>query len=142
MIRGGIRFPENPRLRSEGPSPDKGSSLLTPVETRMATDQFYVRIRGKVTGPFRLDQLRSLCNRGQLGRFHEISEDRRAWVGAGSLAGLFPAPHGEPAAKGDGEQSVHPPDQSEAWFFIDSEGNQQGPVLRTELASSWKGGSL
>lgn len=44
----------------------------------MATT-YYVRIRGKVTGPFSLEQLRSLHKRGQFTSFHEVSNNRANW---------------------------------------------------------------
>ena len=61
----------------------------------MSVDEhkWYVRIRGKTLGPFSWPQLEAMRNRGQLSRFHELSQDRREWIGAGSLADLF-APEG------------------------------------------------
>src|SRR5262245_38442438 len=51
---------------------------------------WYVRVRGRVRGPLTWAQRHSLRDRGQLARFHEVSQDRQTWVGADSLAGLFP----------------------------------------------------
>src|SRR5438132_85395 len=55
-----------------------------------ASSGWYVRARGRVLGPLSWAQLQSLRDRGQLARFHEVSQDRQNWVGADSLAQLFP----------------------------------------------------
>src|SRR4051812_10864264 len=55
-----------------------------------ASGGWYVRARGRVLGPLAWAQLQSLRDRGQLARFHEVSQDRQSWVGADSLAQLFP----------------------------------------------------
>jgi hypothetical protein len=61
----------------------------------MAVDEtkWYTRAKGKVLGPFSWSQLEAMRNRGQLSRFHELSQDRRDWISAGSLVDLF-APGG------------------------------------------------
>lgn len=43
------------------------------------SDHYYVRIRGRVAGPYDLSQLKDLKDRGQLSPIHEVSEDRVAW---------------------------------------------------------------
>jgi hypothetical protein len=57
----------------------------------------YIRSRGKILGPFSVEQLQLLRDRGQLHRFHEVSEDRLTWVTAASLSDLFP-PEAPPPA--------------------------------------------
>src|SRR5260370_32806690 len=52
--------------------------------------QLYVRVRGKVTGPVGFQQLKSLRDRGQFRRCHEISDDRERWVCASTISELFP----------------------------------------------------
>jgi hypothetical protein len=106
----------------------------------MGEQQLYIRVRGKVTGPFGMAQLKSLRNRGQLGGFHEISEDRRTWVAASTLEQLFPpesqgpdAPHSRAVAGPSG--AGEPPQQSTDWYYIDSEGRQKGPVSQRRLRS-------
>ena len=51
---------------------------------------WYVRARGRILGPFNWAQLESLRDRGQLARFHEVSQDRQTWMGAAGLSELFP----------------------------------------------------
>ena len=40
----------------------------------------YIRVLGRVKGPFEWEKLRILVKRGQLSRIHEVSVDGQAWV--------------------------------------------------------------
>lgn len=104
----------------------------------MNDTKWYVRVRGKVMGPFDLQQLRSLRARGRFGRFHEVSADRKTWQPASTLTELFSAPT---AATAPSEQQDSGPveDESEAplieihdevpdtWYY-NKDGNTVGPV--------------
>jgi S1-C subfamily serine protease len=91
----------------------------------------------QLMGPFSLDQLRALKDRGRLQPFHSISTDGRTWQPASTLTELFPPePQAQVAAHGAGQApsplpSVSPP--SESWYYMDSQGNQVGPVSQTKL---------
>lgn len=50
----------------------------------------FIRFRGRVQGPFGLEQLLALNKRGQFGRAHEISVDRMNWSSAAALESVFP----------------------------------------------------
>ena len=52
-------------------------------------DQLYVRIRGRVQGPFDTEKLRALVRRGQLSRMHEVSNDGNDWKQASEYSELF-----------------------------------------------------
>ena len=69
----------------------------------MPEAQFFVRMRGKITGPFGIEGLRRLLRQGMLSRIHEISADRTTWAPAGEYEELFPAPVAavEPDTKSD-----------------------------------------
>ncbi|MGA2253380.1 MAG: DUF4339 domain-containing protein [Thermoguttaceae bacterium] len=54
----------------------------------MDTD-LYLRVRGRVLGPYGLEKLQTLVRRGQLSRMHEVSTDGTHWVQASSYAELF-----------------------------------------------------
>src|SRR5229473_3028418 len=105
--------------------------------------QLYVRVRGKVTGPFGLQQLKSLRDRGQFRRFHEVSEDRRSWAPASSIQELFPENVKRTEEKPDerfsdaqtarvtrqaGDKTAK--EEAEQWYYVDGEGNETGPVSR------------
>jgi hypothetical protein len=55
-------------------------------------DQYYIRSRGKVQGPFTVDKLRQLASQGRFARHFEVSADGNSWSLAGNLPGLFPTP--------------------------------------------------
>lgn len=55
-----------------------------------AGQNFYVRERGRVTGPFTLGELQSMVRLRQLMRFHDLSQDGRNWSPAGNLKQIFP----------------------------------------------------
>src|SRR5438067_11259997 len=56
----------------------------------MVMDSWYVRVRGRILGPFGFAQLQEMRDRGQLQAFFEVSTDSKAWQSAGSIDGLFP----------------------------------------------------
>jgi hypothetical protein len=56
----------------------------------MATRSFFIRVRGKVTGPFDIEQLRSFRARGTLRATHDVSEDNQYWFQASTLEEVFP----------------------------------------------------
>jgi hypothetical protein len=121
----------------------------------MAEKTYYVRIRGKVMGPFGLQKLRSLRDRGQLGRFHELSQDRQQWQAASLVAELFPEeitagtgpdqPYGlavSPAELPAGPASQPASPSPEVWFFVNADDKQEGPVTQERLTSMWRDGLL
>jgi hypothetical protein len=114
----------------------------------MPEKRFFVRIRGKVMGPFGLPQLRSLRDRGQFRAFYEISEDRQAWSSATSLGELFPPdaagrtyPEELPRAVTAEPSASHSP-RDEGWRYVDAEGQEQGPVPRATLLSLHQSGAV
>jgi len=89
---------------------------------------WYVRTRGRTLGPFNWAQLESLRDRGQLARFHEVSQDRRSWVSAASLSQLFP--HSETGAESYGAAGVSSaPADPRAYGLV--EDSSQGPAAIT-----------
>lgn len=52
-------------------------------------NQLYIRIRGKILGPYNQEKLQSLSRRGQLSRLHEVSQDAANWVRASTYPELF-----------------------------------------------------
>ncbi len=123
----------------------------------MEDKRLYIRVRGKVLGPFGLHELISLRDRGQFRRFHEVSEDRRTWVTASSLAEIFPLNGGssseqrrendESVALATGgaqatESSVPLSQPTAEWFYIDTSENRQGPVLAERLLALRESGGV
>ncbi len=50
---------------------------------------YYLRIRGRVTGPYSAMELSRMVRRGTLGRAHELSSDGARWDPAGEFSELF-----------------------------------------------------
>lgn len=51
--------------------------------------QLYLRVRGRVMGPYDQERLQTLVRRGQLSRMHEVSSDGTHWVQAATYPDLF-----------------------------------------------------
>jgi len=72
---------------------------------------FFIRLRGRVEGPFEWDQLAPMVARGRVSRLHELSKDGKRWQRATEWPGLFdgrddtsatrPDP-GQPATRSEG----------------------------------------
>lgn len=54
-------------------------------------ENYYVRIRGKVKGPYTADKIIQQVRRKRVGRHHEISEDGVTWQKAGDFSEFFEA---------------------------------------------------
>jgi hypothetical protein len=57
----------------------------------MAEAGYFVRVKGKIMGPYGIEALRRYAREGRLSRIHEISADRVQWNPAGEYEDLFPA---------------------------------------------------
>lgn len=115
----------------------------------MHSNEYFVRIRGKILGPFSMAQLIGLRERGQLQPFHEVSVDRYTWEPASTLTQVFPSstapavdPEPEKPTRTKQETATRtdtpspptpaptPPPlaQQDPWFLADDMGNRQGPI--------------
>lgn len=55
----------------------------------MAGETFFVRSRGKMTGPYDVAGLRRLAKLGMLSCVHEVSTDKQTWSSAASVPGVL-----------------------------------------------------
>src|SRR5438552_4093819 len=135
----------------------------------MAEPTYYLRLRGRVSGPFTVGQLQTMHLRGQFGRFHEVSSDAQRWQPASALTHLFPAPPpptrppsdpdpvlltpaapGPAAPPGPEETLAAPapvaaeaPDpREEAWYYEGGDGQPAGPVSLDGLAALLRDGAV
>jgi hypothetical protein len=114
------------------------------------SQQYYIRVRGKVSGPFDLYQLRTLQERGGLARFHEISTDQQNWVPALALSELFPSgvmsASGGQRPEGPAESYKEPAEDpaldEPIWHYLDRQGAQQGPVSLRQIEQFFRAGQL
>jgi len=123
----------------------------------------YVRVRGRVLGPYEHEKLLLMVHRGQLGRMHEVSTDGTHWVRASTYPELFvaapvklvarempvgsppPAANQAPAEGADNysleEPSVElpeailatPPSPAGQQWYYDRGGKESGPVDESVL---------
>lgn len=109
---------------------------------------YYIRLRGKVLGPFTLTQLRSLRDQRKLSPFHEVSEDRISWVAASSMPDLFGTPAGVQTAiqVSESDPPAGPGPRGAAggaaWYYLDEQAKSQGPCTAREVAALYDSGSI
>lgn len=109
--------------------------------------QFFIRVRGRVLGPFDEQKLRALASRGQFGKMHEVSEDGMTWSRASLYPDLFRGgdtavvvAENSPVVETRQEQPADyyttvqaapatpaPPSGPGGWYYS-ANGQQQGPV--------------
>lgn len=101
--------------------------------TDINTTKHFVRISGKILGPFDVTQLRSLKDRGRLRPEHEVSLNRQNWMPASQLSGLFSEASAQksPFTSEMVDQSQQPT-QAVEWYYATGE-EQQGPVSYKQL---------
>ena len=121
----------------------------------------YIRIRGRVLGPYETEKLQIMVRRGQLSRLHELSTDGVSWVRATNYPELFTtnvelpqqanAQVSEKAAtpKGNGlATSTNPvtiaaaPTAADAKWYYSRGGVQLGPVDSAMMRSMAMSGQL
>ena len=100
-------------------------------------DQLFIRLRGRIQGPFTADQLQAMAKRGQFSRTHEVSEDGVNWTRAMSRSELFAVPRAEPMTPMELAEEEAPPIQAppaagtppraEVWYYHQL-GVNHGPV--------------
>lgn len=120
-------------------------------------EQYYIRVRGEVKGPFSTDQLKAQIRRKRIGRHHEVSADAATWNKAGDVPDLFapivatrPAPIVEEptpvetvaaAREGAPEHQSSSATDGKDWYYAKG-GNKLGPVSSAELQMWLSNGQL
>ena len=101
------------------------------------SEQLFIRLRGKIQGPFTADQLQSLAKGGRFSRTHEVSTDGVNWSRAASRSDLFPPVQAEPKqltnppseqpTGQEAAQAAAAPPQTDVWYYHQL-GANHGPV--------------
>ncbi|MGN6371210.1 MAG: serine/threonine-protein kinase [Phycisphaerae bacterium] len=76
------------------PPPQAGANaprapVVSPTAPAASTSKYWVRLRGRVTGPYDLATLQRQVKQGALSRLHQLSTDQRVWKGAAEIEGLY-----------------------------------------------------
>jgi hypothetical protein len=100
-------------------------------------EQFYIRIRGRVLGPYDQEKVQSLARRGQFSKMHELSTDGMSWVRASSHPELFTAEIVEPPVR----ESPPPPVGQSAAGQVAPQPRPQPEPAGQELWYYVKGGT-
>jgi hypothetical protein len=114
-------------------------------------NQLYVRIRGRVLGPYDKEKMQSLARRGQLSRMHELSTDATNWVRASAYPELFVSEEPPPAAVApnrsgearvsDKDEGLPPRTSNRSWWY-GKNGSEFGPVDQATLQQMLASGNL
>ncbi len=101
------------------------------------SDQLFIRLRGRVQGPFTPDQLQSLAKRGQFSRTHEISTDGVSWSRAINRPDLFPTGRvdlvpaelvlPDTSSSPESQAAIAAPPPVDVWYYHQL-GKNHGPV--------------
>jgi S1-C subfamily serine protease len=112
----------------------------------MSDSPFYVRSKGKITGPFDLATVQKLARRGTVSRLDDLSRNRVNWEPASTMPSLFPPePSGGDGSAANARPSPQvnvpqpPPIQR---FFYQKDGKSVGPVPLPLLQSLARSGQL
>jgi hypothetical protein len=112
------------------------------------TGQWYVRARGRVLGPFDHSQLVSLRDRGRLSQDDEVSLDRRSWMKAAEVPGVYAKAadtKAQPPSGADADWPVIALDEdsgpgqvwaaadAEASWFVARGDSHQGPMGHSDV---------
>jgi hypothetical protein len=60
-----------------------------PAAAKGGGEKYWVRLRGKTTGPFEFSELQRQVKSGAVSRFHQVSVDQVNWKAATSVEGLW-----------------------------------------------------
>ena len=106
---------------------------------------YFIRIRGRVLGPYSIKQLQVLRARGQFSQSNEISTDGQTWETAASLEELFAAPAKSTRQKESGSSDAVPSVKSQGevapWHYS-LNGEQLGPATASEMREMLESGRM
>lgn len=61
------------------------------MDATTENEQYYVRWRGKLSGPFDVEQLQEMAAEDRLSRLHDVSTDQADWHRAETMVAVYPA---------------------------------------------------
>lgn len=112
------------------------------VSPESVVDGYYIRKRGRVSGPFSTARLKAMFSSGQFGRFHEVSPDKVTWMAASVLEDIFISNNADrdrgqnnaiaPVDDGPGPVPTALPVDNTEWYYA-LDGEQHGPLTTRAL---------
>lgn len=119
-----------------------------------AGQTYYIRIRGRVLGPFDVERLKLMRDRGLFGRAHEVSTDRQTWKPAASIEKQLVGSTSSRQSQEEDDAfndllsdappspSVKPPPLAGGKWYYSLGGEQFGPVNLVEVRGLVQTGQL
>lgn len=124
----------------------------------MTEKTYFIRWRGKMEGPFSLDDLKRRVSAGRLSRLHDISADQSSWQQAKDWPEIFPpvaeapaqgkaqeAEAGEPqhalAPVEEGAEGVPTLEEAVTWY-CEKQGQVEGPYATEDILAMIEEGEL
>ena len=123
----------------------------------MAIADYYVRWRGRLTGPLGLEELKEMVAQGRLSKLHDVSADQTEWRRAGTFEELFPPflaaakpipvmtawdpVQQAPAAVAQTQQPQEDVEQAGEWYYAHN-GTVEGPCAASVIAALLAEGRL
>ncbi|MDA7906592.1 GYF domain-containing protein [Mariniblastus sp.] len=111
----------------------------------MSDETYYVKIRGRVLGPFHTDRLIEMVSQGKLSRVHMLSTDNQNWQKASEYPDLFQSAGRTTSSPMKPETQNAPTapglDSGDVWHY-GINGQPQGPVSKSVIMSLFTSGQL
>jgi hypothetical protein len=76
-------------VQAAGPATISPAGAPAAADAAATSTRYWVRLRGKVTGPFDLPTLQRQVKQGQISRLHQLSADQVKWKQASEIEGLY-----------------------------------------------------
>ena len=118
----------------------------------MADQTFYVKIRGRVLGPFPPRRLAQMAKQGQLSRVHQLSADGSTWNRADNYPEFFDSDGSQGAQTQQANQqsqeaspggsAANPPQAAAVDWHYGINGNSAGPVPKSKIIEMIQSQSL
>ena len=113
-------------------------------ETELTMISLYVRLRGRVQGPFDFPVLQSMAQRGQLSRIHQVSEDQQGWQKAGEFPEVFVAVNKSNVGTRGQVTTITAKaiTDAEADWYFENDREPEGPFRLEEMRQKFSSGEL
>lgn len=111
-----------------------------------SSEHYYVKIQGRVLGPYDQPRMMAMISRGEVNRIHQFSRDNRIWFPSANFPELFPPSRNTTNQASQNASTATPimasPVESRGEWYYAIHGQQYGPVDSATLRSLVQAGNL
>ncbi|GAA4420828.1 GYF domain-containing protein [Bremerella cremea] len=93
---------------------------------------YYIKLGGKISGPYSDQQLLTMLQRKEFSRLHLVSSDRRTWESAGHLVSLLEARYQSVENCSSRSDLVPAVNEKPDWYYAYA-GDKRGPFTKREM---------